>query len=456
MTRGAKFLTCGVVLAVAGCASQGELTIRPTAARPADAKAVPFGVAEAQAQFALGNVAMALESYRKALRQHPRSVEAMAGIAACYDRMGRFDLSRRHYEAALAVDPGNMIVLAALAASLDMQGRAVDAAAVRDEMRQRLASGTPVAPVAPPEVDTAELERIAVAEAEPDLQSSPLQARVATPLMTAVAVMPVEQAAVAPAAARSVTITLPPARPAADPPEIDTAELKRITGARAEPQFSASPLRTNDSAPLMTAVAVMPVEPEQAAPAKAPEPAPIAVAARSVTIALPPARPADQARTPSAPRAERAPRRAEASIGKGPRLERLSLGEVALVTRSGPQWRPQLVDNGPRSATVRFVPLRQAQTRTASIRLLNAARVQGLAASTRSILVGRGWRGLAIGDAPAVRARSVVLYPAGSRIMAQRLARQFGFAAEQRASGRGITLLLGRDAAALARKRSAA
>ena len=45
--------------------------------------------------------ALALEAYRKALREDPQSVGAMMGIATCYDRMGRFDLSRRHYEMAL-------------------------------------------------------------------------------------------------------------------------------------------------------------------------------------------------------------------------------------------------------------------------------------------------------------------------------------------------------------------
>jgi hypothetical protein len=82
--------------------------------------------------------------------------------------------------------------------------------------------------------------------------------------------------------------------------------------------------------------------------------------------------------------------------------------------------------------------------------------VQGLAANTRSTLFNRGWRSIAIGDANAIRARSLVLYPAHRRTTALSLARQFGFASAQRASGREITVLLGRDAALLARRLPAA
>ena len=51
----------------------------------------------------------------------------------------RFDLSRRYYEAALAIAPGDPTLLTAFAASLDAQGRAAEAASVRQEIKQRLA-----------------------------------------------------------------------------------------------------------------------------------------------------------------------------------------------------------------------------------------------------------------------------------------------------------------------------
>jgi hypothetical protein len=131
----------------------------------------------------------------------------------------------------------------------------------------------------------------------------------------------------------------------------------------------------------------------------------------------------------------------------GPRIERLSLREVELITVPGPQWRALTVGRTQRSATVRFIPLRQAAMRPAGVRVLNAARVDRLAARTRMYLAGRGWRAISIGDAPAVRMRSVILYPADRRRMAERLSAQFGFAIAQRPGARQVTILLGRDAA---------
>lgn len=138
----------------------------------------------------------------------------------------------------------------------------------------------------------------------------------------------------------------------------------------------------------------------------------------------------------------------------GARLERLSLGEVALLTSKRPQWRAQMVSRSDRSTTVRFVPLRTAGLRMPGVRLLNAARHQSLAALTRSYLAGRGWRQIAIGDAPQMRNRSVILYPRSRRATAQRLAAQFGFAIVMRSSGTDVVMLLGRDAARKARIRA--
>jgi Flp pilus assembly protein TadD len=55
-----------------------------------------FRLAEGNAQLLLGNVGLAVESYRKALREEPDNIDAIAGLATCYDRMGRTDLSRRY------------------------------------------------------------------------------------------------------------------------------------------------------------------------------------------------------------------------------------------------------------------------------------------------------------------------------------------------------------------------
>ena len=96
---------------------------------------------------------------------------------------------------------------------------------------------------------------------------------------------------------------------------------------------------------------------------------------------------------------------------------------------------------------MRFVPLRQASLLPVKVRLLNAARVNRLAARTRNWLTAKGWQGLAIGDAATTRTRSMIYYPMSKRALAQRLSAQFGFAMKPRSYGSQITVLLGADAA---------
>src|SRR3990170_5060052 len=138
--RGMKIAAATLMLAAASCGDKGKLEVRSTPTPYAKGRqAVPFRIAEANGQFALGNVALALEGYRKALREDPASVDALAGLAACYGQMGRYDLSRRYHESALALAPGDTRLYANFAASLALQGRNEEAAAVRAEMAQRFA-----------------------------------------------------------------------------------------------------------------------------------------------------------------------------------------------------------------------------------------------------------------------------------------------------------------------------
>lgn len=269
---------------------------------------VDFRIAEGNSQLALGNVGLALEAYRKAWREKPDSVEALVGMATCYDRMGRYDLSRHNFEMALAAAPGNAELYSLFAASLDQQGRRDEAARVKSELAARV---------------------------------------------------------VAPEAVREAPGSVP----------------------------------------------VLP-----------PPPAP------SVTVALAPPR--------SAPVAVEKP---VASL----RLERLSMGEVALVTKTEPRWEASTVTRTASTATIRF------ERKAASpVKLLNAARVQGLAARTRSYLAARGFKGTVIGDAPVLRGQSVILFAPADQRRAERIAAQFGFALQRQDSAKeGVVVLLGRDAA---------
>jgi hypothetical protein len=306
--RSTSFLCLAAAAGVASCSSSA-IEVRsikqPLAqgAQPAN-----FRVAEGAQQLGLGNVGLAIEAFRKALREQPDNVPAMIGLATSYDKMGRADLSRRHYEMALAVDPANTEVYSLFAQSLDGQGQRDEAARVKTELAARV---------------------------------------------------------VAPEAPRAVPGSVP----------------------------------------------VLPPPPAQ-----------------SVTVALAPPR--------SAPVAVERPLAAL-------RLERLSLREVALVTAPEPVYASRTIARTATSTTIQFD--RKAQP---AVTLLNAARIQGLAARTRAYLAMRGFAGARIGDAPAVRKQSAILYGAGDTFRAQRLAAQFGFELERLEAGKsGLTILLGRDAA---------
>jgi Flp pilus assembly protein TadD len=336
--RGATLLVTAAGLAIAaGCSQTGTLEIRsrPTAVAAGN-HSVSERIAEARGQFALGNVALALELYRKAARENPQSVDALTGMAACYDQMGRFELSRAKYEAALALAPTDPALLGLLAGSLRQQGKLADAAQIQREI--------------------AALTRPANA-----------------PAASVTAAAPVVEAAPSPVTEQ---------------------------------------IAANAAAPADGGVPARPETPAIVAPQ------PVATASLAAT------------RSDSAP---------------AMRLERLSMAEVALVTTR--RVDPMVVSAS--ASTIGLAPL--AALAPAGVRILNAARIDRLAARTRDWLVERGWPSLAVADAAAVRPNSVIYYPANKLALAQRLSFEFGFATEERSGDREVTVVLGRDVANNAR-----
>ncbi len=367
MNGGFKSLLVVAILATAGCVGEpGTVKVRPLAdpgskLRPGDGL-----LADAKGQLALGNVGLALEGFRKAARERPDSAEALAGMAACYDAMGRYDLAEAKYEAALALAPRSPVLLSALAVALERQGNREAATAVRNEIAL-LASASAV------------LDQ-AVAEVEP------------TPPPEALA------------PAQTVTVALP---------------APQLTAPADVALPTASPIgRWNGPALAASNILVAVPEPE--------------------AVIVP------EARMP-APRLSEQAKVDLRTMAAEPRLERMSLGEVALVTMQAPVWRGQVVTRSRQSVTVRWVPLATASARP-NIRLLNAARRQGLAARNREYLLARGWRKIEIGDSREIREQSVVLYPAARSALGRSLAAQFGFRARPIDKGNVFVVLLGRDA----------
>ena len=342
--RGANpSIIAAVTALLAGCATQSSDFGMRAIADPLAKASAPGGslIAEARGLVAVGNVGLAIEAYRKALRQQPDNIEAYAGIAECYDRMGRHDLSRANYEAALAVAPNNALLLQTFAASLERQGKLVEAAALRREATKA------------DDADVGVLAQSAVETLSSKQQQPPGKMAAAGPQPALPAI-------------GSITVKLPEARP-----------------------------------PVPT-------------PAK-----PVSVAA-----ATPEIRPATLS---------------------GPRLERLSLAEVVLVTTSRPRWKSEIIQRTASSTTVRFVPLADLR-RSSVVRLLNAARHEGLAARTRLALSRKGWARVSVGDAERVRDKSLILYSATTAEAARKLAGELKLAIARDPRPGPLTILLGRDA----------
>jgi hypothetical protein len=456
MIRGGKAALLTATIALGGCTASSETAfkVRPIGDRVA-ALARGDELAVARGQLALNNVGLALEAFRKAQRVQPSDPAPLVGIADCYSAMGRYDLAQSSFEAALALAPHNSMLLLGLARVYELEGQADRAADTRREAQSHV-----IAPAA------------SQASAEPRL---------------------LPQA--------SITIALPPARPAqariaAATPAAQPAPQPRIELA----QLSSTMAKTAASAPLAdppllaktAATAPAPVALQAAAPQ--PVLGPSTVIAKQPAALPPPARPAPLPKAavevaalllsqpqsvrlsqslramepasapalPSGPRNRNSARELLAAIPSGPRLQRLSSGEVALVTsapaRSGIEARDLPVQIAARSgaavtpvlaAAVHWTPLSHAGD-VPTVMVLNAARTHGLAASARTLLTDRGWRSVGVGNASTTRVSSVVLYSRGHSRLARSLAAQFGIRARL-VSGIKVVVVLGRDRAGTVR-----
>ena len=319
MAKLASRLLLAASLILSGCASSPDaIKVRPVGVAVHDGPAAEL-VAYGRAQLALGSTGLALESFRKALRQQPDDAEALRGLGDGYEKMGRQDLARRYYEQALAMAPQDPNLLQAVGAV------------------------TEVPRTAPPEI------------AAP---SGPIANDALVPRSSEMA-----------GAGTPALSTEPSVRPSIG----------------------------------------------------------------SIAVRLPPARPYQGA---------------VSETSQAPRLERLSTGEVALVTTGKAIWQTLAA---PRSIERALADMeRRPGASQVPIRLLNAARYQGLAARTRKELANHGWRRLQIGDAPKVHAKSVILYPAGNESTARSLAAKLDVRTITVARVKAIVVLLGRDSSRVA------
>jgi Flp pilus assembly protein TadD len=112
---GASRAVCLILATLAGCALAGcqetELTATPTpnaltGQNPSDVKyyrsdePVRLGIQ----RFNEGNFGLSQHYFQDAVEKTPRDVTAWIGLAASYDRLGRFDLADHAYTAAINLD----------------------------------------------------------------------------------------------------------------------------------------------------------------------------------------------------------------------------------------------------------------------------------------------------------------------------------------------------------------
>lgn len=106
-----------LAIAVGGCETNGTLPFAPelsaqapaptaTLQQPDDVKYFPSDepLHLANEHFNRGDYGTAERYYREAVEQAPRDVTAWIGLAATYDRIGRFDLADRAYGSAIKLN----------------------------------------------------------------------------------------------------------------------------------------------------------------------------------------------------------------------------------------------------------------------------------------------------------------------------------------------------------------
>ena len=125
MKRTEMMLTIGLSGVVAGCSAfqpQAELNIRAVDSQQLTGDETN-PIAEGRAKLALGQNGLAISAFRAALREQPESADAYNGLGIAYDRIGRKDLAQRYFELAVAGEPDNAKFSGNLARFFENSGR---------------------------------------------------------------------------------------------------------------------------------------------------------------------------------------------------------------------------------------------------------------------------------------------------------------------------------------------
>lgn len=138
MKRG--ILAIALIAATAACSANktGVLSVRPVNGQAGPGQ---DALERGDLLFSRGEYALAMDAYRRAVRNDPADAHGLNGVAISYAAMGRHDLARDFFELALAHAPQDARIYRNFARSLEAQG-------LRGEAETLLASiGTGVPPL---------------------------------------------------------------------------------------------------------------------------------------------------------------------------------------------------------------------------------------------------------------------------------------------------------------------
>ena len=92
-----KYLALAVCVALGGCSSFDWPEIRSLVSFGDEVatSSTEQALEQGREHFAVGNYGIALDSFNAAITFDPQSIKALNGLAASYDKLGRFDLAPR-------------------------------------------------------------------------------------------------------------------------------------------------------------------------------------------------------------------------------------------------------------------------------------------------------------------------------------------------------------------------
>jgi len=124
--QGFKITVLASALILAGCAGGNKEQLHSVnwaAKQPVDLSEMSDFYAAGKKYFTQGKYGLALEQFDAELKNNRSSIKAMNGIAACYDKMGRYHVAMRYYDMALRIAPDSSLTLNNLGYSLLLQGK---------------------------------------------------------------------------------------------------------------------------------------------------------------------------------------------------------------------------------------------------------------------------------------------------------------------------------------------